>query len=159
MSLSNTVDATARALASSASIAANAALNSLSAYLPLSGGTQTLDANGQSFTNVNTLGAATVSSPTLTNVTAIAAPYTPNLNGLTPSPGHDILIRASDASGNLLVGGKVILSGGKALNTGFPLNSVEILSPSFRVSQHLFNQTSWSWAKQGCQTMLRSQRT
>lgn len=129
MSLSNTVDATARALASSASIAANAALNSLSAYLPLSGGTQTLDANGQTFTNINIIGAATVSSPILTNVTAIAAPYTPNPSGLTPSPGHDILIRASDASGNLMVGGKLILSGGKALNTGFPLNNVEILSP------------------------------
>ena len=129
VSLTNTVDATARALASSASIAANAAINSLSAYLPLSGGTQTLDANGQTFTNINILSAATVLTPILTNVTSIAAPYTPNLNGLTPSPGHDILIRASDASGNLMVGGKLILSGGKALNTGFPLNSVEILSP------------------------------
>ncbi len=53
--ITNTVDATARALATSASIAANAALNSLSGYLPLSGGTHALDANGQMFTNVGSI--------------------------------------------------------------------------------------------------------
>lgn len=53
--ITNSVDATARALASSASIAANAALNSLPGYLPLSGGTHTLDANGQAFTNVGAI--------------------------------------------------------------------------------------------------------
>lgn len=75
--ITNTVDATARALASSASIAANAALNSLSGYLPMSGGTRTLDANGQAFTNVGSIA--------VTNLTVLGT-VTGNGEGLTDIP-------------------------------------------------------------------------
>lgn len=113
MSLSNTVDATARALASSASIAANAALNSLSAYLPLSGGTQTLDANGQTFTNIAALYVGSIfvgqqldmGQSTITNASRIASRYSPT------AAGEDITISGA-RGGTPYLGGRVLISGG-----------------------------------------------